>query len=136
MRTLIIVKPRGVEKNLMGEIFRRFERAGFEIKEMKLMQVDEEIAGRLYEMHKGKDFFPKLIEHITSGPIVPAVIEIDLPAEEGIKLARKIVGKTNPLEAEMGSIRGDFATSLTENIIHSPDSPENAEREIKIFFPS
>lgn len=134
MRTLIIIKPTGVKRGLVGEILRRFERIGFKIKEMKLTQADKETAERLYEMHKGKSFFPRLIEYITSGPVVPAVIEIDLTGEEGIKLARKIVGKTNPLDAEMGSIRGDFAKNLTQNIIHSPDSVENAEREIKIFF--
>lgn len=134
MRTLIVIKPTGVKRGLVGEILRRFERVGFKIREMKLMQLGKGKAEKLYEMHKGKEFFPRLIEHITSGPIIPVVIEINLSGEEGIKLARKIVGKTNPLEAEMGSIRGDFARSLTQNVIHSPDSVENAEREIKIFF--
>lgn len=134
MRTLIIIKPTGVKRGLVGEILKRFERVGFQIKQMKMMQLDEEKAHQLYEMHEGKEFFSKLIQHITSGPIIPAIVEIDLAGEEGIKLARKIVGKTNPLQAEMGSIRGDFAQNITQNIVHSPDSVENAEREIKIFF--
>lgn len=134
MKTLIIIKPDGVRRALVGEILGKFERYGFKIIAMKLMRIDREKAEDLYRIHKGKEFFEKLIKHITSGHIVPAVIQIDLPEEEGIKLVRKIIGKTNPLEAEMGSIRGDFATTITENIIHAADSIENAKREMEIFF--
>ena len=129
-----MIKPDGVRRGLVGEIIKRFENFGFRIIAMKIMMLDRKTAEKHYEMHKGKEFFEKLIEYITSGPIIPMIIEIDLPEEEGIKLVRKIVGKTNPLEAEMGSIRGDFATTITENLIHAADSPENAKREIEIFF--
>lgn len=134
MRTFVMIKPDGVRRGLVGEIIRRFERFGFRILAMKAMRLDRSIAERHYEMHKGKGFFENLIEYITSGTVVPMVIEIGLPDDEGIKLVRKIVGKTNPLEAEMGSIRGDFALTISENIIHAADSPENAKREAGIFF--
>jgi nucleoside-diphosphate kinase len=135
MKTLILIKPDGVRRALIGEIINRFERVGFKIIAMKIVQIDRKTAEQLYEVHKGKEFFESLIGYITSGPIVPIALKIDsLSDDEGIKLARKIVGKTNPLEAEMGSIRGDFAISISENVIHASDSIENAMREMKIFF--
>lgn len=134
MRTLIIIKPDGVRRFLVGEILRRFENFGFRISALKVLNIERKKAQELYKVHQHKKFFEKLIKYITSGPIVVAVLEISLEDDEGIKLVRKIVGSTNPLDAEMGSIRGDFASSIDENIIHAADSIKNARREIKIFF--
>ena len=134
MRTFVMVKPDGVKKSLVGEVIRRFENFSFKLAALKVMKIDRKTAEKHYEMHKGKAFYEDLLAYITSGPVVPMVVEIDLSDEDGIKLVRKIVGKTNPLEAEMGSIRGDYATTISENIVHAADSPENAKREINIFF--
>lgn len=129
-----MIKPDGVRRGLVGKIIERFENYGFKILAIKAMKIDKKTAEKHYEMHKGKEFYNNLISYITSGPIVAMVLGIDLPDSEAITLVRKIVGKTNPLEAEMGSIRGDFAVSISENLIHAADSIENAKREIEIFF--
>ncbi len=134
MRTLILVKPDGVARGLTGEVINRFERYGIRIAGLKMLQVDNKRAERLYSVHKGKPFFNDLIEHITSSPVVATVLDVNLKSEEAIRLVRKIVGATNPLDAEMGSIRGDFGTYITANIVHASDSEESANYEIPIFF--
>lgn len=134
MRILILIKPDGVSRGLIGEVIGRFERYGIRIVGLKMLQVDKKKAERLYAVHKGKHFFNDLIRHITSSPVVAAVLDIDLKSEEAIKFVRKIVGSTNPIDAEMGSIRGDFGTYITANIVHASDSEESANYEIPIFF--
>jgi len=129
-RTFTFFKPETIMRGFIGEILSRFERKGFVINAMKLLWVTEEQAQRLYEMHKGKPFFNKLMEHITSGPIVALVVE----GPNAVKVVRKMVGATNPAEAEPGTVRGDYSLENTCNSIHASDSPENAEREMKIFF--
>lgn len=134
MRTIILIKPDGVERRLIGEIIGRFEMHGIKIVGLKMLQVNREMAERLYAVHRNKPFFNDLMGHITSSPIVAAVLDIDLKGEDAIRLVRKIVGSTNPIDAEMGSIRGDFGTYITENIVHASDSEESANYEIPIFF--
>ena len=134
MRTLILIKPDGVTRGLTGEVINRFERYGIRIVGLKMLQVDNKMAERLYSVHKGKPFFNDLIKHITSSPVVAIVLDVNLKSEETIKLVRKITGSTNPLDAEMGSIRGDFGTYITANIVHASDSEESANYEIPIFF--
>lgn len=129
-RTLVFLKPGAVIRGLIGEIITRIERKGLKITAMKLLRLDEEKAEKLYEMHREKHFFKSLIEHVTSGPILAMVVE----GPNAITVMRTLVGRTNPLEANPGTIRGDYALDVTKNIIHASDSPENAEREIKIFF--
>ncbi len=114
----------------MGEILSRIEEKGLRIVAMKLVKMDEDLAGKLYSIHRGKKFYDELIEYVTSGPVVAMVVE----GFNTVKLMRKIVGATNPFEAEMGSIRGDYGTDITFNLIHASDSLETAEREINIFF--
>jgi nucleoside-diphosphate kinase len=130
-RTLILVKPDAFARGLTGEIVARFERKGLKIAEMKKMQVTEELAKEHYAEHDGKPFFGELVEFITSGPIVAMVLEGD----EAVTAARQIIGATNPLEANTGSIRGDFAIQVGQNMVHGSDSAESAEREAKLFFP-
>ncbi|RLG99464.1 nucleoside-diphosphate kinase [Candidatus Bathyarchaeota archaeon] len=129
-KTLVFLKPGAIMRGLMGEIITRIERKGLKITAMKLIKLDKEKAERLYEMHKEKEFFQSLIEHVTSGPILAMVVE----GPNAINVMRTLVGKTNPLEASPGTIRGDFALDVTKNVIHASDSPENAKREIEIFF--
>ncbi len=135
MKTLIIIKPDGVRRGLVGEILSRFEKCSFEIAAIKAVQLDKKTAEKLYKVHKGKPFFKPLIKYITSGPVVAAVLKMDnIETYKGIGLVRKIVGVTNPLEAERGSIRGDYASDITSNVIHASDSEEMTEHEIPIFF--
>ncbi|OYT52943.1 MAG: nucleoside-diphosphate kinase [Candidatus Altiarchaeales archaeon ex4484_2] len=135
MKTLVVIKPDGVERGLVGEIISRFEKYGFSIKAIKITQLNRETAERLYAVHEGKTFFDDLIQYVTSGHIIPLVIEMkDSGIEEGIKLIRKIVGATNPLEAEMGSIRGDYASDISYNIVHASDSEKSNSYETPIFF--
>ena len=129
-RTLILVKPDAFARGLTGEILARFERKGLKIVSMRHMQVTEELARRHYAEHDGKPFFGELVEFITSGPIVAMVLE----GEQAIKAARQVIGATNPLEAAPGSIRGDFAIEVGQNMVHGSDSPESGEREAKLFF--
>jgi nucleoside-diphosphate kinase len=129
--TLILVKPDAFERGLTGEIVSRFERKGLQAVAMKLMEIDDEFAGRHYEEHTGKPFFGELIAFITRGPLVAMVLEGD----EAVEAARQVIGATNPLEAAPGSIRGDFATEVTFNLVHGSDSDESAEREIALWFP-
>ncbi len=129
-RTLILVKPDAFARGLTGEIVARFESKGLKIVAMRHMQVTEDLAKQHYAEHDGKPFFGELVEFITSGPIVAMVLE----GEQAIKAARQVIGATNPLEAAPGSIRGDFAIEVGQNMVHGSDSPESGEREAKLFF--
>jgi nucleoside-diphosphate kinase len=130
-RTLILVKPDAFARGLTGEIIARFERKGLQIAALKHMTVTEDLARRHYAEHEGKPFFGELVEFITSGPIVAMV----LAGEQAIKAARQVIGATNPLEAAPGSIRGDFAIEVGQNMVHGSDSPESGQREAALFFP-
>jgi nucleoside-diphosphate kinase len=130
-RTLILVKPDAFARGLTGEIIARFERKGLKIVALKHMTVDERLATQHYAEHEGKPFFGELVEFITSGPIVAMVLEGD----QAITAARQVIGATNPLEATTGSIRGDFAIAVGQNMVHGSDSPESGQREAGLFFP-
>jgi len=129
-RTYLMVKPDGVQRGLIGEIVGRFERKGLKLVGAKLMTVSTERAEKHYAEHKGKEFYGKLLEFITSGPVFAMVWEGD----EAVGLSRAMIGKTNALEAAPGTIRSDFGIHTRLNLIHGSDSVENAEREIAIFF--
>jgi nucleoside-diphosphate kinase len=129
-RTFIAVKPDGVQRGIVGEIVRRFETKGFTLVGLKLLQVSRELAEQHYDVHKERPFFPGLVEFITSGPVVAMVWE----GEGVIASARKLIGATNPLSAEPGTIRGDFGVSIGRNLIHGSDAPETAQREIGLWF--
>lgn len=129
-KTLILVKPDGVAKGLVGEVIGRFERRGFKLAALKLLRLSTEKAEEHYAEHRGKPFFGGLVEFITSGPIVALVIE----GENAVKAARAMMGPTNPLDAAPGTVRGDFALNIGSNIIHGSDSPASAAREIAIYF--
>ncbi len=129
-KTLVLIKPDAVRRGLIGEIIGRYERKGLKICRMKMFRPDEEILRLHYSEHIGKDFYEALISFMMSGSIVAMIVE----GNKAIESVRKINGKTNPFEAENGSIRGDFASSLTENIVHGSDSAENAQKEIDIWF--
>lgn len=129
-KTFLMVKPDGVQRNLVGEIVRKLEAKGFKLVAAKLMNVSNELAENHYGEHKEKPFFGELVEFITSGPVFAMVWE----GEDVIKAARNMIGATNPLEANPGSIRGDFGVTIGKNIIHGSDSPESAEREVNLFF--
>ncbi len=129
-KTFVAIKPDAVKRKLIGKIIERFENKGLDIIAMKMVRLNRELAEKYYEEHKGKDFFEDLINFITSGRIVLMVIE----GENAISVVRKMIGMTDPTEADPGTIRGDFGTKLPENIIHASDSKKSAEREIKLFF--
>ena len=129
-KTFVMVKPDGVRRGLIGEVIRRIEAKGLVIREMKLFTIDRELAERHYGEHRAKPFFGELVSFITSGPVVAMVVE----GSSAVAAARQIMGATNPLDAVPGSIRGDFATAITENIVHGSDSPESADREVGLFF--
>jgi len=129
-QTFIMVKPDGVRRRLVGEVVRRIEAKGYELREMKLFTMDESLAKKHYAEHTEKPFFGDLVTFITSGPVVAMVVE----GPDAVSGMRGIMGATNPLDAAPGSIRGDFASFITENIVHGSDSPESAEREINLFF--
>jgi len=128
--TLLIVKPDGVRRGLVGEVLGRLERKGFRIAELKLLDIPREMAEQHYGEHRERPFFGELVDFITSGPVVVARIE----GEQAIASTRTIMGPTDPIVAPPGTIRGDFATLIGENIVHGSDSPESAERELKLFF--
>lgn len=128
--TFVMIKPDGVRRRLVGEIITRIERKGLNIVAMKMVKIDRKTAENLYEEHKGKSFFEDLISYVTSGPVVCMVIEGD----EAVTVMRKMIGATDPKEALPGTIRGDYALSKAENVIHASDSPDKAKREISIFF--
>ena len=130
-RTLILVKPDAFARGLTGEIVARFERKGLKIVAARHLTVTEPLANQHYAEHEGKAFFGELVEFITSGPIMALVLE----GESAIKAARQVIGATNPLEAAPGSIRGDFAIAVGQNMVHGSDSAESGEREAKLFFP-
>jgi nucleoside-diphosphate kinase len=129
-RTLILVKPDAFGRNLTGEIITRFERKGLRLVALKLMTIDRELAERHYAEHEGKPFFGELVSFITSGPLVAMVLE----GEQAIAAARQVIGATNPIEASPGSIRGDYAIEVGQNMVHGSDSPESASREVALFF--
>jgi nucleoside-diphosphate kinase len=129
-RTLILVKPDAFARGLTGEIIARFERKGLRIVALRHMTLERELAGRHYAEHEGKPFYGELVDFITSGPLVALVLEGD----ESVTAARQVIGATNPLEAAPGSIRGDFAIAVGQNMVHGSDSPESAEREAALFF--
>ncbi|AYC29388.1 nucleoside-diphosphate kinase [Paenisporosarcina cavernae] len=129
-RTFLMVKPDGVQRNMIGEIVARFEKKGFHLVGAKLMQISPELAGEHYGEHKERPFFGELVDFITSGPVFAMVWE----GENVISTARLMMGATNPKESAPGTIRGDFAVTVGKNIIHGSDSPESAVREIGLFF--
>jgi len=129
-RTFLMVKPDGVQRSLIGEIVSRFEKKGFQLVAAKLMHVSRELAEKHYEEHKDRPFFNELVDFVTSAPVFAMVWQ----GHNVIKTARHMMGTTNPSEAAPGTIRGDFGVSMGMNIIHGSDSPENAEREIKLWF--
>lgn len=129
-RTLILVKPDGVRRGLVGEVIHRFEMKGYTIRGLKLVKLSREKAERHYSVHKGKDFYEPLLDFITSGPLVAMVLE----GPGVVAIARKVMGATKPLDAEIGTIRGDFANQVQQNIVHGSDSVETAAYEIPIYF--
>ncbi|MGC9122413.1 MAG: nucleoside-diphosphate kinase [Thermogladius sp.] len=129
-RTLVMVKPDGVRRGLVGEIISRFEKKGFRIVGLKMLRMNRELAEKFYSVHKGKPFFNSLIDFITSGPVVAMVIEGD----SAISVARLMIGSTDGREALPGTIRGDYALSKAENVVHASDSPESAAYEISLLF--
>jgi len=129
-RTLILVKPDAFARGLSGEIIARFERKGLKLVALRGMTVSREQAERHYAEHAERPFFGELVDFITSGPIVAMVLE----GTDAVKAARQVIGATNPLEAATGSIRGDFAVAMGQNLVHGSDSPESAARESALFF--
>jgi nucleoside-diphosphate kinase len=130
-RTLILVKPDAFKRSLTGEIIARFERKGLRIVALQHMTMTRELAGRHYAEHEGKPFYDELVTFITSGPLVAMVLE----GEQAVVAARQTIGATDPLQATTGSIRGDFAIEVGQNMVHGSDSPESAAREVGLFFP-
>jgi nucleoside-diphosphate kinase len=129
-KTFLMVKPDGVQRNLIGEIVSRFEKKGFRLVGAKLMSISPELAGEHYGEHKERPFFGELVDFITSGPVFAMVWE----GENVISVARQMMGSTNPKDAAPGTIRGDFGITVGKNIIHGSDSPESAVREMGLFF--
>jgi nucleoside-diphosphate kinase len=130
--TLLIVKPDGVRRGLVGEVLRRVEDKGLSIAELRMTTIGRELAERHYAEHVEKSFFDELVSFITSGPVVVARIQ----GERAIEIWRTIMGPTNPVDAPPGTIRGDLATIITENVVHGSDSAESAQRELSLFFPA
>ena len=129
-RTLVIAKPDAIQRGLAGALLARLEQRGLKIVGMKMLWLDEALARRHYAVHEGKPFFDGLVQYITSCPVIVAVFE----GPGAVKAVRKTMGATNPLEAEMGTIRGDLALETMRNLVHGSDSVENAEKEIALFF--
>ncbi len=130
--TLVLVKPDGVRRGLSGEIVARFERRGFELRGARLLKISRATAQQHYAEHKGKPFFGELVDFITSGPVLALAVR----GESAIAVVRTMMGATNPANAAPGTIRGDFATLMGENVIHGSDSKASAKRELALFFPS
>ncbi|MDI3481851.1 MAG: nucleoside-diphosphate kinase [Tepidanaerobacteraceae bacterium] len=130
-KTFVLIKPDGVKRGLVGAILQRYEQKGLRIIKAKLIQASKELAEKHYQEHSSKPFFPELIDYITSGPVFAMVLEGD----KAVSLVRLLNGATKVEEALPGTIRGDFATSTTENLVHGSDSAESAEREISLWFP-
>ena len=131
-KSLIIIKPDGVQNRVTGKIISRFEEAGLDIERLKMIRIDEDLAIKHYKDHIEKDFFKPLLKYICSGPVIVMVIS----GPEAIKESRMIMGPTDSRKAPEGTIRGDFGKDITINVIHGSDSPESADREIKLFFGS
>lgn len=129
-RTFVMVKPDGVAKGLTDEIVARIERAGLKIVSMRRMRLDRGLAEELYSVHRGKDFFERLVEHVLSGEVVVMLVE----GEQAIARMRELSGATDPTKAAKGTIRSEFGSSTTENVIHAADSAESAGQETRIFF--
>ncbi|HEV3053337.1 MAG TPA: nucleoside-diphosphate kinase [Solirubrobacteraceae bacterium] len=130
-RTLILVKPDAFARSLTGEIIARFERKGLRLAALRQLTMTRELAERHYAEHEGKPFFEELVSFITSGPLVAMVLE----GVSAVAAARQVIGATNPLEACPGSIRGEFAIEVGQNMVHGSDSPDSAAREVALFFP-
>ncbi|OGI18912.1 MAG: nucleoside-diphosphate kinase [Candidatus Melainabacteria bacterium RIFCSPHIGHO2_02_FULL_34_12] len=129
-KTFLAIKPDGIQRGLIGKIISRLEEKGFKLVAMKFMLVSNELAQKHYGEHKEKPFFKGLVDFITSGPVVAMIWE----GKDVINALRKMMGKTNPLEADTGTIRGDFGVDIGRNVVHGSDSAESAKREIKLFF--
>lgn len=129
-RTFVAVKPDGVKRGLTGEIIRRFEQKGYKVIGLKMLNVTREMAQTHYAEHAGKQFYERLVKYIQSGPVVAMVLE----GHQVIAGVRQLIGKTNPMDADVGTIRGDFGLVMEYNIIHGSDSPESAKRETDIYF--
>ncbi len=129
-KTFVMVKPDGVQRGLVGEVISRLERKGLKIVAIKMLWIKRELAENHYAEHKDKPFFSSLVEYITSGPVVAMVVE----GRNAVKVVRSLVGATNPVEAAVGTIRGDFGLDVGRNIVHASDSLQSAEREISLFF--
>lgn len=129
-RTLVIIKPNGVQRGLVGDLLSRFERRGLKIAGLKMATMSRSKAAEHYAEHEGKSFYEELVGFITSGPVVLTVIE----GPKAISIARSMAGPTDPSKAPPGTIRGDYAISITRNIVHASDSPESSEREVGLFF--
>jgi nucleoside-diphosphate kinase len=129
--TLVLVKPDGMQRGLAGEIVARLERRGFELRGARLLKIQRSLAQQHYDEHKGKPFFGELVSFITSGPVLALAVR----GESAIATVRTMMGATNPLDSAPGTIRGDFALELSENIVHGSDSRPSAKRELSLFFP-
>jgi nucleoside-diphosphate kinase len=129
-RTFVMVKPDGVRRGLAGTVIARFEQKGLRLAGLKLLEVTPELAAQHYAEHREKPFYPELVRFITSGPVVAMVLE----GRDAVQVVRKLMGATDPVKAEPGTIRGDHALAITENIVHGSDSDESAEREIALYF--
>lgn len=129
-RTLSIVKPDGVQRKLIGEVYRRFEDGGLQIVGAKMLHLTTQQAEGFYEVHRQRSFYGELVDYMTSGPVMVQVLE----ADDAINRNREIMGATNPADAAPGTIRADFASSIQENVVHGSDSPDTAAREIDFFF--
>lgn len=130
-RTLFLAKPDAVRRGLVGEVLARVERKGLAISELDMRRIDRSTAKTHYAEHVDKPFFGELVEFITGGPLVAALVE----GPDAVRAVRELMGATNPVEALPGSIRGDYAVTITENLVHGSDSPESAARELSLFFP-
>ena len=129
--TLVLVKPDGVRRALSGEVVARFERRGYELRGVRLLKVSKALAREHYAEHKGKPFFGELVDFITSGPVLAVAVR----GENAIAGVRSMMGATNPADSAAGTIRGDFATLLSENVVHGSDSSASSRRELRLFFP-
>lgn len=129
-RTFIMIKPDGVKRGLVGEVVGRLERKGLVLNRLRMLTIDEDLARRHYAEHLDKGFFSELLSFITSGPVVA----MEWSGEGAVAAARALMGATDPMKAETGTIRGDFGLAVTQNIVHGSDSPESAERELGLFF--
>jgi nucleoside-diphosphate kinase len=128
--TFVMVKPDGVRRGLIGEVVSRFERKGLRLDAMRMLLIDEDLAGRHYAEHVGKPFYEDLVTFITSGPVVA----MQWTGDDAVSVVRTLMGATDPKASSPGTIRGDFGLVITENIVHGSDSPESAERELRLFF--